>query len=245
MRALLPLALLIGWEWGARTGGLNPFLLPAPSAIAATLAGMAASGELMRDLAESLSRVGIGFALAAAIGVPLGLAIGLSKTANHAFAPVVQFFRPISPLAWIPLAILWFGVGNGPSYFLTMIAAFFPIVLNTHFGVRSIATQHLRVARCFQAGRWLTLRRVIWPAALPFIASGCRIGLGIAWMALVGAEMISAHSGLGYLVHVSQDLLRTDRVIAGMIAIGAAGFTMDFCLRKIERRLCPWVEVRA
>ncbi len=241
LQILPPLVLLLLWELCADYGLVNRFLMPAPSAIFVSLSELLKSGELVTDILQSIKRVGVGFAVAVFVGVPIGLAVGLSARMNLLLAPLVQFFRPISPIAWIPLAILWFGIGDGPSFFLTMIAALFPIILNTHFGVRSISAQHMRVARCFEAPFPLVFRRVIWPATLPYVISGCRIGLGIAWMSVVGAEMIAAHSGLGYLIHINQDLLRTDRVIGGMIVIGLIGLSFDYLMRILDRRMTHWM----
>jgi ABC-type nitrate/sulfonate/bicarbonate transport system permease component len=192
------------------------------------------------DVLQSLQHVGVGFVLAVIIGTPLGLAIGTNRALAALFDPPIQFLKPIPPIAWIPLAILWFGIGDAPSYFLTMIAALFPIVLNVHQGVRGISAQHFAVARCFETPRAMVLRFVIWPAALPFAMSGYRIGLAVAWMTVVGAEMIAAPSGLGHLIHESQDLLQTDKVIAGMFAIGFIGVAADYGLRRLESRLVPW-----
>jgi ABC-type nitrate/sulfonate/bicarbonate transport system permease component len=235
-----PVILLIIWEGFARQGYLNPFLLPPPSQIAGALVNQLGSGELLVDVKDSLLRVMTGFVLAVLIGTPIGMGIALSRRLNLALSPLIQFLRPIPPLAWTPLAILWFGIGNGPSFLLTMIGAIFPIILSSHLGVRSISRKQLDVADCFGAGVRLKFCDVIWPAALPHILAGYRIGLGIAWMSLVGAEMIAAHSGLGYLIHVSQDLLKTDNVIAGMATIGMIGLILDFAMRFLERRLCPW-----
>jgi sulfonate transport system permease protein len=240
LQILPAMALIAVWEFAARLGWLNPLLMPAPSRVCATMGVLLASGQLTTDIFQSLGHVGIGFLIAVVIGTPLGLVIGMNRTLAALIDPPIQFLKPIPPIAWIPLAILWFGIGDAPSYFLTMVAALFPIVLNVHLGVRRISSQHFAVARSFEAPRGLILRSLIWPATLPFAISGYRIGLGVAWMTVVGAEMIAAPSGLGHLIHASQDLLQTDKVIAGMIAIGAIGLAADYGLRRLEARLVPW-----
>ena len=246
LRRILPPAILISlWEALAGLGLVNSMVLPAPSTVLTTIVEMAASGQLFADAFQSLVRVLTGFGLAVILGTPLGLWIALNRKAAYFFEPLVHFLRPIPPIAWVPLAILWFGIGNGSSYFLTLIASLFPIVLNVHLGVRSISAQHFNVARCFEASFPLVLRKIIWPATLPFAMSGYRIGLGVAWMTVVGAEMVAARSGLGYLIHSSQDLLRTDRVIAGMVAIGVIGLLIDVLLRRLERRLAPWKDAHS
>ncbi len=234
------LLLLLTWEAGARLGWFNSFLLPGPSVVAKALWEMGLEGQLWSDVGQSLGRVLLGFTAAAIIGTPLGLWMGLSPRAERMLGPLVQILRPIPPIAWIPLAILWFGLGGGASYFLTMIGAFFPIVLNTHLGVTSISDQHRMVARSFEASRRKTFLRVIVPASLPYIMAGYRIGFGVAWMSLVGAEMLAVQGGLGYLIHVSQDLLKTDRVIGGMLMIGLIGLFFDLAMRRLERRWNPW-----
>jgi ABC-type nitrate/sulfonate/bicarbonate transport system permease component len=233
------------WEFAARALSWNPLLLPPPSRVLESLFELLMNGQLATDVARSLDHVGVGFLLAVLIGTPLGIFIGMSAGAQTVIDPVVQFLKPIPPIAWIPLAILWFGIGDAPSYFLTFIAAVFPIALNVQFGVRSISPQHFAVARVFGAGRRLLLTQVILPATLPFAMSGYRIGLGVAWMTVVGAEMIAAPNGLGHLIHASQDLLQTDRVIAGMFCIGAIGLAFDWLLRRLETRLVPWKAVGA
>ena len=245
IRGLSPIIVLIlFWELGARLGFFNPIVLPAPSIVFITLFGMITSAELFVDAGRSLTRVLAGFALAVVIGTPLGLWLALSQRLSQWLEPLIHFLRPIPPIAWIPLAILWFGIGDGSSYFLTMVAAIFPIILNVHAGVKSISQAHFEVARSFQASQVLILRKLVWPAALPYTLSGYRIGLGVAWMTVVGAEMVAARSGLGYLIHSSQDLLRTDRVMVGMIAIGTIGLLIDVLLRRAEFWMAPWLNQR-
>lgn len=243
---LLPGIAILGlWEICARMQWINPFIMPAPTVIANSLLEMTLSGALWADVRESLIRVFAGFGLAVLIGTPVGIAMALSPRVQLMLGPLVQLLRPIPPIAWIPLSILWFGLGGGSSYFLTMVGAFFPIVLNSHLGVSSVPSHYLQVARCFEASKSKTFFKLIWPASLPYILAGHRIGFGVAWMSLVGAEMLAVQSGLGYLIHVSQDLLKTERVIAGMFVIGVIGLSFDFAMRKLERRLNPWFEAGA
>lgn len=224
----------------AQMAWINSFLLPAPSVVARALWEMVLTGQLWFDVSESLRRVFYGFALAAAIATPLGMWLGLSKTAERLLGPLLQILRPIPPIAWIPLAILWFGLSGGASYFLTMIGAFFPILLNAQLGVRSISPLHRMVVRGFEVSTRQTWVKVILPASLPYLLAGYRIGFGVAWMSLVGAEMLAVQSGLGYLIHVSQDLLKTDRVLVGMLMIGLIGLGFDIGMRRLERRWTPW-----
>lgn len=198
------------------------------------------TGELFNDIWESTTRVFAGFAVSVILGTPLGLGLALSPRLRWCADPLLQFLRPIPPIAWIPLTILWFGLGNGPAYSLTMIASFFPVVLNVYFGVTRIDAQHFDVARCYGADFRLRLTKVIWPAALPSILTGYRIGFGTAWMAVMAAEMVASHTGLGYLIQVSQNMLRTDRVLVGMVSIGAVGFLLDRIFVYFQARWVRW-----
>lgn len=201
---------------------------------------MSLSGELALDIIFSLKRVLTGFAIALIFGIPLGLFLGINKKAKSILSPFINFFRPIPPIAWIPLAILWFGVGDHLSYFITMIAAFFPIFLNTLTGAENVSQQHLDVARCFGANKFMVLFHVIIPSALPHILSGIRVGIGFSWMAVVAAEIVTSFSGLGYLITVGQQMLRLDQVIVGMIAIGLTGLLMDNIMIQIKNKFVQW-----
>jgi NitT/TauT family transport system permease protein len=238
---LLPFGLLL-LVWGvlSSTHALNAFILPSPSAVLRALAQSIASGELVRDMASSLQRVGFGFLLSLVTAVPLGILLGTSPRARFLADPLLKFLRPIPPIAWIPLAIVWFGIGNGPSYFLTMVASFFPILTNTFTGVEGVSRQHMAVAHCFQASRSSILLDIVLPSSLPMIISGIRTGFGFAWMAVVAAEMIATRSGLGYLIYTSQDMLRTDRVLVGMLAIGLIGFLVDTLIVTARDRWVHW-----
>jgi len=147
--------------------------------------------------------------------------------------------RPISVIAWIPIAILWFGLGDRSAWFLIFLGSFFPIFTNTYFGVRSVQPIHIQVAQCLGAGRWLFLREVL-PSALPYILSGMRIGLGTGWTCVIAAELITASSGLGYMIQVARAMIETEKVLGGMVIIGAIGFAMNYLMGAIERRLTLW-----
>lgn len=225
------------WEGLSVAGKINPFILPPPSDVLRALLKALASGELVRDTLSSLTRVGTGFCISMATAIPLGIVIGVNPMVRGFAEPLLKFLRPIPPIAWIPLAILWFGIGNGPSYFLTMIASFFPIMTNTITGVENVSRQHLSVAHCFQASRASILWDIIIPSSLPMLISGLRTGFGFAWMAVVAAEMIATRSGLGYLIYTSQELLKTDRVLVGMLVIGLIGMLADTLLVRLHKHL--------
>ena len=190
----------------------------------------------MRD---SLKREIVAF-LWATSAIPLGIAMGWSKVVNEQVDPLVEVLRPVPPLAWIPLSILWFGIGDVQNQFIIFLGIFFPVLLNTIMGVRNIEPNLVRAARCLGASEIRVLRRIVLPAALPQIVTGIRVGLGVGWMALVAAELVGANSGLGFLINDARTLLRTDIVIVGMITIGVVGLLIDRTIRVSGRRLMPW-----
>ncbi len=214
-------------------------LLPPPTAVAVAAYELVRSGELFRHLFDSLRREFTAFSWAL-IAIPLGVAMGWWKSVHGQLNSLVEMLRPIPPLAWIPLSILWFGVGDTQNQFIILLGIFFPILLNTIAGVKSVEPNLVRAARCLGGGEAAVLRRVVLPAALPQIVTGVRIGLGVGWMALVAAELVGANSGLGFLINDARTLLRTDVVIVGMIAIGLVGLGLDILIRTLSRRILPW-----
>ena len=233
------------WEAAARFELINIFILPPPSKIVSSFFVILRSGELTHNIAVSLLRVGIGFSLASTIAIPLGFCMALNNNARNFLFPFFNFFRPIPPIAWMPLAILWFGIGHGPAIFLTMIAALFTILFSTMLGVEEISKEHLNIARCFQASSWLTFKEVIFPASFPSLFYGLRLGFGLSWMAVVGAEMIASTSGLGHMINVAQDSLRTDIVIIGMFTIGFTAYFCDLIFKKLGSHFMVWREDHA
>jgi ABC-type nitrate/sulfonate/bicarbonate transport system permease component len=219
-------------------------LLPPPTAILKGAWELIQSGDLQRHLRDSLKRELVAFSWALT-AVPLGIAMGWSKTFNEQFDPLVEVLRPIPPLAWIPLSILWFGIGDTQNQFIIFLGMFFPILLNTIAGVKNIEPNLISAARCLGASEVRILRRVVLRAALPQIVTGIRIGLGVGWMALVAAELVGANSGLGFLINDARTMLRTDHVIVGMITIGIVGLSIDRCIRWFGRRTMPWSRAMA
>lgn len=197
--------------------------------------GLQASGRLWSNVVASLFRVTWGYLLAGAIGIPLGLTMGWYSRSFAALNPLIQGLRPISPLAWIPLAILWFGIGDAPAVFLIFLASLFPIVTGASAAVRGMSLVHQRSARNFGVRGFELFRRVIFPAALPQILTSMRLALGIAWLVIVAAEMVGMDSGLGYLIWDARNQgMRADVVVATMIAIGLIGIGLDLMLRRLE-----------
>jgi NitT/TauT family transport system permease protein len=234
----LPLAVataVLALWWGAvRASGSD--LFPTPLEVLRGILELAERGLLAKYVVASLFRVTWGFGLAVAVGVPLGLLLGWFERAFLALNPLIQVLRPISPIAWIPLAILWFGVTDRAPIFLIFLASVFPITVATVAAVRNLEPVYVRAARNFGLGRGELFRRVILPAALPQILTGVRIALGIAWLVVVAAEMIAVNSGLGYLIIDARNAgKRYDLVVAGMLLIGGIGLVLDLVVRRIER----------
>ena len=228
------IALLVGAWWLAVTL-THSAIFPTPWQVVTATVDLMRDGTLFEHIGASLLRVGTGFGLAVLFAVPLGLWMGWVKGAYSTLNPVFQMLRPISPIAWIPIAILWFGVGNASPIFLIFIASVFPMVVQTTAGVHTIEKRYLRAADNFGVSRTTLFRRVIIPAVLPQIIVGMRIGLGVAWLVVVAAEMIALHSGLGYLIIDSRNAgNRYDLVISSMIIIGLIGLSLDGAMRLLE-----------
>jgi ABC-type nitrate/sulfonate/bicarbonate transport system permease component len=241
-RGLGPVALAAGvlvvvWTGLAHLLG-NPTLLPDPLVVAATLGRLVATGTLFVHSGTSLGRVFLSWLLAAAVAIPLGIAMGRSEPVERFIRPVVELFRPISPIAWIPLAVLWFGIGLPGKVFIIFIGSFFPVLLNTVAGIKGVPPILITAARTFGCSPLQLTTRVCVPAALPTIATGLRISFGTAWMTIISAEMVAAKSGLGYMIIDGMEILRSDVVIVGMIVIGLLGFGFDTVFRGLER----WLE---
>ncbi|MEH2511060.1 ABC-type nitrate/sulfonate/bicarbonate transport system permease component [Nitrobacteraceae bacterium AZCC 1564] len=237
--------LLLAWEILSRLilPWLNPraaILMPPPSLVILTGWELIRSGVLFEHIVASTQRVLIAWGAVCVIAIPLGIAMGWWGRFNRYFNPIIELLRPIPPLAWIPISILWFGIGLQQNIFIIMIGCFFPVLLNTIHGVRGIDPVLIRAARNFCASELMILRRVVLPAALPNIFTGARIGLGVAWMVLVAAELVAATSGLGFMIEDARNFLRTDVIFVGMIAIGFMGIVMEGVLRLIQSRLLVW-----
>ena len=221
-------------------------IFPTPWQVVSGAWELAEDGTLWEHIGASLFRVGTGFGLAVLVAVPLGLWMGWVSGAYRTLNPIFQMLRPISPIAWIPLAILWFGVGDVSPIFLIFIASVFPLIVQTTSGVHTIERRYLRAAANFGVSRTVLFRRVVIPAVLPEIIVGMRIGIGVAWLVVVAAEMIALRSGLGYLIMDSRNAgNRYDLVVAGMIIIGAIGLLLDGITRLLERlKTVRWRYVR-
>lgn len=238
---LLGIALFLAiWTFASHSLG-SAVLLPSPLSVLTAYGELIADGTLINDVRASIVRVFGGFLLASSVAIPLALLLAYSRILRGLVMPLIALIRPIPPIAWIPLAILWMGLGDPPSYFITAIAAFFPIFLNSFAGGISLQEEHVNAARSLGAKPLALLATVMLPSALPMIVTGLRIGLGQAWMAVVTAELIAAQSGLGYMIQISRLNLETARVLVGMTVIGLLGAVMIGVIGLLEQRvLVPW-----
>jgi NitT/TauT family transport system permease protein len=244
--ALLPLALLLAWDLAVRLSGT--MLVPPPKEVGLMLWDFAFGGIYDDAFSEtlgihwikSMSRVYGAFALAALVGIPLGLVIGKNATIRRVVDPTLQMLRPVPVTAWLPLSMIFFGVGPNAAIFLVFLGAFFPIVINTTFGVKSVEVRLFEAAAMLGCSGASMFRQVVLPAALPSIFNGLRLGHGIAWFLIVVGEMTGVPEGLGAAIMDGRMLSRTDVVIAGMVVIGFTGFVTDRLLVALNNRLLKW-----
>ena len=231
---LVAATFLVVWQVAVTWSGTGIF--PTPVQVAAAMGELAQRGVLVKYIIASLFRVAGGFGLALLVGIPLGLLLGWFSRAFHALNPAIQVLRPISPIAWIPVAILWFGVTDLAPIFLIFLASVFPITTASIAAVQNIQLVYLRAARNFGVRGVALFAQIVFPAALPQIITGVRLALGVAWLVVVAAEMIAVNSGLGYLIIDARNAgKRYDLVIAGMIIIGLIGLALDVGIRRLER----------
>jgi NitT/TauT family transport system permease protein len=210
-------------------------VFPSPRMVAYGFIEEARSGRLLNDIVVSLFRVGIGFGLAVLIGIPIGLTLGHHRTVREAVSPAINFFRSLSPLAWIPFAILWFGVGDLPAIFLIFLASVFPLILATMVAVLGIPSVYFRVAYEHRIRGWALISHVTFPAVLPQVITALRVTAGLAWLVVVAAEMVAGRDGLGFAILDARNGLRTDLVVVGMIVIGTIGIILDRVLASLTQ----------
>ncbi|MDH5355173.1 MAG: ABC transporter permease [Gammaproteobacteria bacterium] len=228
------LAILI-WEIIALYSNMGEHVFPGPVAVLSAFDELFSNGALIKHSVASLYRVTVGFYLAALLGIPLGIILGLNRTLSEMVDPIVQFLRPISPLAWIPLAMLWLGIGDKPAIFLIFLSSFFSLIMATTVAVKSINPIYFQVAANFNFSRLELLTKVIVPAITPDVITALRLTVAVAWLVVVAAEMIAVQSGLGYLILDSRNALRMDFVMVGMIVIGWIGLSLDLIMQKFSR----------
>ena len=253
----VPAAAVAAWQLLSMAGKINPLILPAPSAVLVrwyqylaptelfdpantSYVAWLFSGELLHDAFSSMYRVVVGFAIGAGLALPLGLAMGSNEKVYKVLDPLVQVLRPIPPIAYIPLSILWFGLGNPPAIFLISLGAFFPILMNTISGVRHVDGIFIRAALNLGADRKTMFLRVILPAATPYILTGARIGVGTAFIVVIVSEMIAVNNGLGFRILEAREFFWSDKIIAGMLSIGLLGLGIDTGMERLNAYLLKW-----
>ncbi|WP_454915960.1 ABC transporter permease subunit [Xanthobacter sediminis] len=237
-------SLVLAW-WAASASGLvAPLFLPSPGAVAQRLYGLATTGyvdaTLLQHAAASLGRVAAAIVVSIAIAVPVGLAIGLSTIGRGVFDPIVELLRPMPPLAYLPLVVIWLGIGEVSKVTVIALAMIPPIAVSAAAGARGIAIDRVEAAQALGATRWQVIRYVALPSSLPGILTGIRIGLGAGWTTLVAAELVAATRGLGFMIKSGADFLVTDVVIAGILVIAAIALLLELFMRRLEAWLTPW-----
>ncbi len=236
---LLPVAVFAAalalWDGVSRAGFFDKSALPAPAAVILAFGQEIRSGRMFNDLVTSLFRVTVGFLIAVLLGIPLGLWMGQKLAARTAFLPLLNFLRNLSPLAWMPFAILWFGVGDASAIFLICLSAFFPVVLATMAAVANIPAVYFRVAETYGLRGFEKLVQVTIPAIMPQLITMLRVSAGLCWLVVVAAEMIAGRDGLGFAVMDSRNGLRMDLLVAEMVVIGVIGVVLDRVLERLSR----------
>lgn len=240
------LAVLVIIWWAVTACQLiSPLFLPPPQQVLAKLVTIAGAqgfmdATLWQHLVASMSRILLALIAAVVIGIPAGIAMGLSPTIRGILDPIIELYRPVPPLAWLPLMVIWFGIGETPKVLLIWLAIFAPLAMSALAGVQSVQQVRVRAAQSLGANRVQVLWYVILPGALPEILTGLRIGLGVGWSTLVAAELIAATRGLGFMVQSAGEFLATDVVLAGIAVIAVIAFLLELSLRALQRRLTPW-----
>lgn len=237
---VVPILVLLGWQWASSTGVISAAILPPPSKVLDTAGSLWSSGELQTHLMVSVRRIVLGFAIGASIGLVLGFAVGLSKIAEGLVDRTLQMMRALPHLALVPLLIAAFGIGELPKVTLVTLGVIFPVYLNTVAGIRTVDPKLVQLGQSYGLGRGALIRQIIVPGAMPMILTGIRYALGVAWLTLVVAETIATSEGIGYLAQNGRDLLRNDRIVLAIILYALAGLLADQLIRFVEARVLRW-----
>jgi sulfonate transport system permease protein len=241
---LIPVVVVIAWSYVTSNGTVNKAILPTIQSVFEVFVEKIFSGQLVSDLSISLTRVVRGYFFGVLLGVFLGTIMGISDTGNQIFSLTLNAIRQIPMMAWIPLIILWCGIGELSKTVIIILGAFFPIMVNTFSGIRGTQQGYIEVARLYKLNRLDTFHKVYLPSATPQIFVGLKLGLGISWMAVVAAELMASTKGIGYRISNARSLMQPDIVIMGMIIIGTIGVLMDKVLTFISKRATPWTKIR-
>lgn len=234
---ILPIFIVIIWFIVSKLHMFNEYILPSPQKILITAVGLIKSGELIRNLLVSLIRVILGFTITFLFSFPLAVFIGLRPKVMPYIEPFIEFMRHVPPIATIPMLILWFGIGEVSKFFVIFLATFFPIFSNTLNGVTNYDKKLLEVGEVFKLNKWDKFFKIIFPQAVPSIITGIQLGLGYSWRALMGAELIAASSGIGYMIVDAEQLSRPDIVLVGILSIGVLGYVIDYICIRLSKKL--------
>ncbi|MFT8890140.1 MAG: ABC transporter permease [Ethanoligenens sp.] len=234
---LSPAILVLLWEYFSQNGTINPSVLPSPLTIWETFVQMLLSGELAKHLGISLLRVAQGYTIGCVLGIIFGTLMGLVRKFDRVFTLIFGIIRPVPVIAWVPVVILWLGIGETSKISVIALGTFFPVLLNTIQGIQSTDEKYREVAEVLEKSRWSRLNHVIFPCALPSIFTGLRVGLGTAWMSVVGAELIAASSGIGYLISYAGQLSQPDVMLVGVFTIGVIGLLIDVCIKLVQNKV--------
>ncbi|EHI97184.1 ABC-type transporter, integral membrane subunit [Clostridium sp. DL-VIII] len=238
--AILPILILAAWITATKLELFSPAILPSIPTVLDSLKSQLNSGQLIKDISVSLIRVVEGYMIAAVLGITLGVLMGISERINKFFFLTFTSIRQIPMLAWIPLIVLWFGIGESSKIIVIVIAAYFPILLNTMNGIKRTDKNLIEVGNMYKLSKWKLFTKIYFPSALPSIFVGLKLGLGISWMAVVGAEIIASSSGIGYRMNDARSLMQPEVVFVGMFAIAIIGIIMDQILTRISKKITPW-----
>lgn len=241
---ILPVLLIVFWQVASDVGIINGSLLPSPARIWNSLLKQAASGKLFINIFVSLRRVIIGYALGAALGIIIGIITGLSKFATKFVSVLFELIRPIPIIAWVPVLILWTGIGEVSKVIVIMIGTFWTVYLNTSDGIRNVDKKYLEVSKIFLKSRRIEITKVVFPAALPSIFTGLRVGVGSAWISVIGAELIAASAGLGFMISYYREMAQPSTMFAGVFIVGIIGFLINLFLRYIEKHALKWNAIK-
>jgi len=238
--AILPILILVLWVIATNLELFSPAILPSISTVFDSLKSQLNSGQLIKDIGISLARVVEGYLIASALGITLGVLMGINEKINKVFFLTFTSMRQIPMLAWIPLIVLWFGIGESSKIIVIVIAAYFPILLNTMNGIKRTDKKLIEVGNMYNLSKWKLFTKIYFPSALPSIFVGLKLGLGISWMAVVGAEIIASSSGIGYRMNDARSLMQPEVVFVGMFVIALIGIIMDLILTRISKKITPW-----
>lgn len=242
VKLVLPILIITTWYFVTSYGIFTSAILPPIDRVFGAFVKLVKNGQLQEDVTISLLRVVKGFSIATILGITIGTLMGTSKIIYNLFAMTLNAIRQIPMLAWIPLIILWFGIGEESKIAIIILGAYFPILLNTMSGIKNTDQRYVEVAKLYQLSPWETFRKVYLPSALPHILVGLKLGLGISWVAVVAAELIAASSGIGFRISDARSLMMPEVVIVGMIVIGTIGLLMDKLLSVLFNYITPWAK---